>query len=500
MSRVDVDAREAALVEPAVPVARGGLARRIVARVSLVAMPLVAVYALLIVFESLTTSFRNRPLDVSLYYSAAAALRANPAANIYDPAVLAHSASQHAGCALWTGAYPLYPPLIAIIFEPFTALPCDQAIHYWMLCNLVLWAICTALLVYWLHVLLPADMGGTGSIRARLLRWLRGEPDTALLATMGTVALSVLAWPVLQGLLMGQVHLVLLVALLCVPLLVRREWYVAAGLVLAFAAMLKLLPALVIVYYLVRGRWRVILGVVLGMALLAGVIVLAVRPPVLVGARATFVSGAYVQTLSDNEALSHAPVWIAIEVGTSAGTAATSLLVGWAGRALLALAGLLFGAGLLLVWRTVRVREGGALLAPTRDCDASELLGYGWTICTMLLLSPLDWLHYNTWLLLPYILCVGSMLCERRAGRGVGRLAVLLVVTGMLLFLPWSLPVDGPTYAAGPYVAGGIALRPLLMLLHPVAVVLLWCVAGWMYLESAGLLGRYHWVRSMPSA
>lgn len=446
-------------------------ARRIMARLTLVALPLVAVYAALIVFEALTTSFYNRQLDIAVYYSAAAALHANPAANIYDPAVLAQSAHQHAGCALWHDAGYLYTPLLAVLFEPLTALPCAQAIHVWMLGNLSLWALCIVLLVYWLHALLPQPRVAVRE-RLRLWLWLRGEPDTALLAATGVVVLSVLAWPVLQGLLMGQVDLLLLALLLCVPLLVRRERYVAAGMLLAFAAMLKLLPALLIVYYLARGRRRVVAGSMLGLALLSGAILLAVRPPVLVGAQGIFDSGSYVQASSDNEALVHAPAWLAVEFGAPA----NSPLAALAGWALLVLAALLCGAGLLLVWRGRR--SVSATVRMNTD-NVTELLGYGWALCAMLLLSPLVWLHYNTWLLLPYVLCAGYLLRSRGPVGERQSLALwLLLIVGMLLFLPWSLAVDGPTDAAGPYIAG-IAVRPLLMLLHPTAVVALWLIAGW---------------------
>lgn len=492
MSVVDVNMREDARIA-----ARPHWGRRLLARFLLVAMPLVAVYAALIVFETLTTSFYNRQLDVAMYYSAAAALQANPAANIYDPAVLAQSVHQHAGCALWPGANYLYPPLLAVLFEPLTALPCAQAIRFWMLCNLGLWAFCTVVLVYWLHTLLPPP---PLALSKRLLSWLHGEPDSALLAAMSVVALSMLAWPVLQGLLMGQVHLLLLAVLLVVPLLVRRRYYVAAGMLLAFAAMLKLLPALLIVYYLVSGRRRVALGAALGLALLCGVILLAVRMPVLLGARAIFDSGSYLQAWSDNEALSHAPLWLAVESGASVGAALAAL----AGRALLVLAALLFGVGLLLAWRTGR----SLLISPANSRPAdrdeiTELLGYGWAVCAMLLLSPLVWLHYNTWLLLPYVLCAGYFFRERdlpgSANRYQSIALPILLVAGVLLFLPWSLPVDGPTYAAGPFVAG-IAVRPLLMLLHPLAVAMLWTIAGWVYLRSAGVWRPRQLLSSMPSA
>jgi hypothetical protein len=115
---------------------------------------------------------------------------------------------------------------------------------------------------------------------------------------------------------------------------------------------------------------------------------------------------------------------------------------------------------------------------------STELLGYGWAICAMVLLSPLVWLHYYSWLLLPFVLCVGTVLGELRGTstrkRHVAHTTlVLLLVAGVLLFLPWSLGIDATAYAAGPHFAG-IALNPLLMVLQPASVALLWCVAGWL--------------------
>lgn len=477
-------------------------ARRLAARLALAGMTLVGVYALLVVYEAVTTSFRDRPLDVSVYYAAATALRQNPTANIYDPAVLAQAVHSHAGCALSPGASYLYPPLLAILFEPFTALPCDVAIRCWVVCNLALWAFCVALLVYWLQVMLAPSLSGGRPARVRVVDWLRGEPDGALLATLGIIALSVLAWPVLQGLLMGQVNLLLLAALLVVPLLVRKERYVAAGMVLAFGTMLKLLPALLIAYYLCRGRRRVVLGAVLGMALLTGLTVLVVGWRALPDVQ-IILSSSYAQTWSDNQALAHAPRWVAVELGVSVGSPLAAL----AGRALLGLAALLVGAGLLVVWAPwCRAEAGGTLSIDSEDQRfVTELLGYGWTIGAMLLVSPLVWLHYNTWLLVPFTLATGYLLREHHLGRAIPRsIAAALLVVGGLLFLPWSLALDGSTYTPGPFVAS-IALRPLLMLLHPAAVLLLWCIVGWAYLRAVALLPRRQRpmrqrLSSMPSA
>jgi hypothetical protein len=106
----------------------------------------------------------------------------------------------------------------------------------------------------------------------------------------------------------------------------------------------------------------------------------------------------------------------------------------------------------------------------------------------MLLLSPLVWLHYYTLLLLPFVVCVGYVLRERRRMRipkpeFLRTALVLLLVAVSLLYLPWSLGIDDSVIAAGPHLAG-IALKPLLMLLQPASVSLLWFVAGWLVWRS----------------
>jgi hypothetical protein len=174
-----------------------GRRRRAAARVMPIVIALAATYALLIVIAMVTTSFNGRQLDFSVYYAAEAALRANPHATIYDPSVLASAARAIPGCKLWPGAVYLYPPLLAILLQPLAALPFDVAVHPWMVFNLALWAVDTALLVYWLRLLLSAGpVGNAGNGRAwrtRLANMVRGKADGPTMAAIGVVAISILA-------------------------------------------------------------------------------------------------------------------------------------------------------------------------------------------------------------------------------------------------------------------------------------------------------------------
>ena len=84
-------------------------ARRLASRLLLALLPLLLAYVLALIAATATTSFQGRALDFTPYYAAAAALRDNPAANIYDRAVLLRAAAKHPGCLLWPGAAYLRP-------------------------------------------------------------------------------------------------------------------------------------------------------------------------------------------------------------------------------------------------------------------------------------------------------------------------------------------------------------------------------------------------------
>jgi hypothetical protein len=491
-----------AIAVPA-PTSSAGQARRLATRLLLALMPLVLAYAATLIFAAATTSFQGRALDFTPYYAAAAALRDNPAANIYDRAVLLRAAAEHPGCLLWPGAAYLYPPLLAILLVPLTYLPYDAAFHLWMALNLALWAVCAALLAYWLHALWrghvatsPAPEAASGQVpvavpaqhsprssgqdaenrtrrwpsheilRARTVLLLHGEADDQTLAVLLAVPLAVLTWPVLEGLLMGQVHLLVLLLLLLAPLLIRRGHPFIAGSLLALAVMIKLLPIILIAYYATRGRWRVVLGAALASALLLGVTLLVTGPPAFVNAAVTLGEVSARQGWYGNQALAQLPALLAAAFGWG-----NAPLVTLAGQITLALTALAC-ARLLLATRRSR---------PPAD-DTAELLGYGWAICAMLLLAPLVWIHYNAWLLLPLALCLAHALRARRTGaRPLSRRTLPLLATlYALIFLPWSAAIDTLPLGAGPHLLG-VALVPLALTLHPLSVLALFLLAGWLF-------------------
>ncbi len=503
MRVVELDASEAVA---RATIGGAGPARRLASRLLLALMPLVLAYAAILIFATATTTFQDRALDFTPYYAAAAALRDNSAANIYDRAVLLRAAAEHPGCLLWPGAAYLYPPLLAILLVPLTYLPYDAAFHLWMALNLALWAICAALLAYWLHALWRGHSPATPvldspanrppisaadrdspwpegqeadkpqrspqtlrrELSALAQQLLRGEADDQTLAVLLAVALSAFTWPVLEGLLMGQVHLLVLLLLLLTPLLVRRGHPLAAGGLLALAVMIKLLPIVLIVYFATRGRWRVVLGAALASALLLSFTVLATGLPLLKDAAVALGEVSARQGWYGNQALGQLPALLAAAFGWGDGSLVT--LAGWITLALAALAS---------TWVLLATRR-----AHLPADDTAELLGYGWAICAMLLLAPLVWIHYNAWLLLPLILCLGYALNVRR--QGVRRLPKwllpLLAILYALIFLPWSASIDALPLGAGPHLLS-VALIPLALLLHPLSALALFLLAGWMLLR-----------------
>jgi hypothetical protein len=109
---------------------------------------------------------------------------------------------------------------------------------------------------------------------------------------------------------------------------------------------------------------------------------------------------------------------------------------------------------------------------------ANSALGAWWSVMTALLLSPLLWWFYLTWLLPALMLCLNLVL--RRIGSGAtgrgwrswalrwGPLAALAVSYGLMLIPAYNTGAANYRTAA-------------------VGVLLLWLLCGALYLESAGV-------------
>ncbi|MGZ3668071.1 MAG: glycosyltransferase family 87 protein, partial [Ktedonobacterales bacterium] len=195
--------------------------------------------------------------DFAHFYAAARALRMGIGPGIYSTTQLLAIDRLPGGCAGIKPQTPYNnPPLLAMLLQPLTVLPCGEAFRLWRLISLAIWTGAT-LLIAW-------------QVWQRCTQ--RGAPlPRAALAAAFIVTLSTIAYPVFDGLWLGQVHLLILGGLVLAWWLREHNQPVAAGLVLAVITVLKLLPAVLIVYFLLRRDWRVLVGAAVGSMLLLGV-------------------------------------------------------------------------------------------------------------------------------------------------------------------------------------------------------------------------------------
>lgn len=344
--------------------------------------------------------------DFGIFLAAGQALRFDPHANIYQAHTLLATVQAHGGCKPWHNPLYVYPPLLAILLIPFTYLPCAYTTYLWHAFTIALWAACTLVMTR---------------------RALAIGPWQALAVT----ALSAFFLPLMQGLEIGQVHVVVLACCLGALVLAQRNRpssAYSAGALLAFGAFIKYFPAFLIFYFLLRGQWRVVVG-----AAVAGVVLL-IAQALIVGPQ-TLLDGIF-GSLHSVQGQSHG-LWVSAVPGGFA----------WA-----ALAFLGFVVGVL--WAARRGKGGDAWL------------GLGWALCTMLLLSPLVWWFYLTWLLPAFAACLFVALDPRQR------------------LLPWQ---RWSTLAALAASYGLISFLRFNDATSVLATLLLWALCGVLYLRSAGI-------------
>lgn len=338
--------------------------------------------------------------DFGVYFNAAEALRYNSRANIYAWQTLVAVTQAHGGCVGFDQTAFTYPPLFAILLEPLTLLPCAYATYLWHALNVVLWGGSMVLLVERLRQ-----------------RW----PHQRLLATTLMVCASVFFWHLLFGFWLGQVHLLVLFGILLAPWLDEHGHPFAAGVVLAFITLVKIFPVLLILYYLARGHWRVVFGATLGALAFTVVMIAVVGPWEVIDSIPSMMSTVHgLSSVWLNESLSNQiPV---------------------AGALLADMVGVVSACGIWLLRRR-----------------GDERLGYAWTLCAMLLVSPLVWSFFLVWLLPVFAACLGAV--QSRQWR------FLVALTGLFAVIALQTP----------------------MVLRPVATLVLWMVTGVLFVRSANI-------------
>lgn len=421
------------------------------------------VVAWLLFAASSLISLWSLQTDFSVFYSAAVTLR-DHSGSIYDTSAITATTLRYHSCPLYPNPGYLYPPLLAILLTPLTALSCSSALHVWVALLLGLWIGSAALVVLWLRRL-----------------WAPTPLATAIGLTF-----TLLCWPLASGVTQyAQVDTIVLFFLLLAPWLIASRHPGWGGAALAFVAMIKVFPVVLIGYYVLRGRWRVVWGAALCMVALLVFQIAVVGLPEMLAMRAILSNGSVFVPQADNFSLLHLPVWIALTLG--ARSVPTANLPG---AVLVALATVVYVIVTLAAHPRFQASGTADTASAPDDVAQSDLLGYAWSVCAMLLLTPLVWQHYLAWLLAPLVFCGSFLLAKKTRSRADLALLALLVAGYVLatLKLPFAYDIL-PQYILGPYV-GSYPLRPPLMSLHPVGEVLVWLATGLAFARVTGVVPR----------
>jgi hypothetical protein len=422
-------------------------------------------------------------VDFNNYYAAALALRGNAQANIYDLRVLRQAALAHH--AMPPSDLYLYPPVLAVLLLPLTAMPYDAARLLWVGFSLACWLACALLLVDLLRAALQDAPSSAPPAPARAWRqalrhrFIEGA-DAGLwrFAAAAMLFAALTFMPLAMTVAYGEVNALILLCLLLAAWLARCRRPLAAGMLLGLAAGIKVYPLVLIGYYALRGRWRVVGSALASLAALGALVLLVLGPAGLASTHLLLANGTVTAARACNEALARVPLWLALAFGGTASTLTAGL-----GVALQVLAGGAFVIGVL----AARWRAHAGTVAHVEQID---LYGVAWAMATMILVAPITWAHHDAWLLVPLAVCLGSALRLRGTDeRWALYLAAALAAYALTAaLLPFGYDHEIP-YTLGPYV-WGIPLRPLFMLLRPLAATLLWVVSGTLYLRAAGLAAR----------
>ncbi len=186
------------------------------------------------------------PVDFNVYYTASLLVHEGSAAGLYtgaDTGADPQKAIAAAGTPIYRAARSqglsfvglyVYPPLLADLLLPLTAVELKAATQIWLLANGT-FILFTALLL------------------VRLLK------IPLLDAKAGLILLSLLCFtPVLQCLVDGQITIFLLLLWVAGLVLYQEDRLYAAGAVFALATAIKLTPALVLVPFLIWRKWRLV--------------------------------------------------------------------------------------------------------------------------------------------------------------------------------------------------------------------------------------------------
>lgn len=363
---------------------------------------------------------RNFAFDFSINYTGARLLSLFHADRpLYDRLTLTIEASPYnVYPALYTQLYLTYiqTPATAVLTYPLAQLPFDQARTVYLALSDLLFVGAAALMVWALR---PS--------------WLLA---LAAFAIFGTFE------PMFDSLRLGQVDALIVFGLALAFVLLRRGPRPLAGAPLAGAVILKLSPAVVLGYFVVRRQWRIVAVAVVTGAVLLGISLLVagwqnhitfvrdIMPGLMKGS-------SFYDNVSINGAVTRAYLgrdfWYYQDELPALPVA-------------LRLAMLALSAGIVL----------GAYALTRRD----EETGFMLSVVVALLISPVAWSHYPTWLI-PSMLWLARRYEDRRAWRSF---VAFVVLYALLAVVPAHYEQLNPNLYAIPVKTIALVLYGLLLL------------------------------------
>ncbi len=376
-------------------------------------VPVVLWCAILLFAISFVPSLRSRAIrnDFAIYYASALEFREgiDPYSTDFAPT------ARQAGLEIKDIRKCTEPPLFLALFAPLTRFAPLTAYSIWQAINFI-------------------------SLVSALLLMLKGQSEISGSFGWTLAALAFTYPPLLSHFWYGQSKLPILLMLAIVARLLARGFDAAAGLILAFAGLLRIYPFVLVGYLVLERRWRAFAYMALGAASLS-----------------YYLSVNQLITKSGD----NAPLAFAVRLSHGIGPIRALIL-------LIGEHGLLSAINLVLLSLTTQA----TLLRPPGDDH--ELRIFSLWVMTAIILPPVSWDYDMTLILIPF----AGIAVAARGGRASYR-AIGMAVASYLLIALWRFSGIGDTAKVSGIVANTVKESASLSLIAA------YCATYWFVTDSA---------------
>lgn len=319
---------------------------------------------------------RANKWDYSIYYSSALAMRRGMNPYTTDLTPLAQSF----GLELGKINHATDPPTFVMCFVPLTLLAPRAGFYVWTAIN-------------------------AGAFLLALVLLFRWTPGLGRDPALALAALAILFPPVIDHLVFGQNKMLVLLMFVLMLRWMERGRDAAAGVILAFATLLRAFPLLLVGYLILMKRWRVVAYTMAGLAV-GGLLTLALAgfgSTLSFVLAPTYLTEQWRELLPGNIALGPTVsrmFWYVFGVHLGAALDWTRKVASW-------------GVELGLLALTVKA----TVARPSHD-DPDGRLFILW-IMTAILVSPTSWFYYLVLLAIPMVRMSAATANERTSRRAL---------------------------------------------------------------------------------